>query len=252
MLLTTYRDQGDFAAAERVAAELVKENPTDAGARRRPGPAGRRPGDRGRPARGDRAEAEAARRPGRRPDLRVPGRFKADPTFTQLDCELEIRRGDTTQALALTQEIDAQAKGSPVGPLLRAQIFAAEGPDPRGRRRLRRGPGAQPQAPRGPAPARPAQPPERPGRRGDPPGPVPPGRRPRQAHRPAALLVEARALASQTGTAAQVQANRAQAVEKLAGAIKARPDFADAYHLTAEIHLLSGDRPRAVAALKRP
>ena len=60
----------------------------------------------------------------------------------------------------------------------------------------------------------------------------------------------ARDPASQPGTPAQVQANRARSVEKLAGAIKGRPDFADAYHLMADVHMLGGDRARAIAVLK--
>ncbi len=76
--------------------------------------------------RGDRAEAKRIDEKAAALIYEYRSRFKNDPTFTQLDCELEFRRGDTTRALALTQEVDAQAKASPVGPLLRAQIFAAK------------------------------------------------------------------------------------------------------------------------------
>ena len=249
MLLNILAEQGDFASAEKVAADIVKDDPTDAFAANshvrmiagRSVEAARK---------GDRAEAK-------RLDEKVAaliydyrGRFKADPTFIQLECELELRRGDTTRALALTQEIDSQAKGSPVGPLLRAQIFASKGQpreaatayaealsrNPRlaearlqlARLSLRNGQtdealrqsrfllDADPDNPTGMA----------------------------------ALLVEARAIASQSGTPSQVQANRARAVEKLAAAIKARPDYADAYYLTADVHMLGGDRARAVAVLK--
>ncbi len=134
---------------------------------------------------------------------------------------------------------------------------AAPGPDlrlegavPRGRRRLRRGPVPEPEAPRGPAPARPAEPQERPDRRGHPPGPVPDGRRPRPANRPGRLARRGPGDRRPAGPPAQVQANRARAIEKLAEAIKGRPDFADAYHLTADIHMLGNDRAKAVAILK--
>ena len=182
MLLNVHANQGDFAAAEKVAADLLKDDPADASAATL----------QVRMIAGQ--SVEAARR-GDRPEVKrldekaaaliygYRGRFKADPTFTQLECELELRRGDTTRALALTQEIDAQAKGSPVGPLLRAQIFASKG-QPREAadafaEALARNPAGWP---RGPAPARPAQPPERPDRRRAPPVQVPARRRPRQSH----------------------------------------------------------------------
>ena len=142
------------------------------------------------------------------------------------------------------------AKGSPVGPLLRAQIFAAKGqpreaadayaealarnprlPDARLQlARLSLRIGQTDEALRQAKFLRDADPDE--------------------PTAMAALLVEARAIASQAGTPAQVQANGVKAVEKLAGAIQARPDFADAYHLTADIHMLSNDRAKAVAILK--
>ena len=142
------------------------------------------------------------------------------------------------------------AKGSPVGPLLRAQIFAAKGQPREAAAAYAEALARNPRLARRPAPARPAEPPDRPDRRGPPPGQVLLDADPDEPTGLAALLVEARALASQPGTPAQVQANRARAVEKLAAAIKARPDFADAYYLTADIHMMGGDRARAVAALK--
>jgi len=249
MLLATYRDQGDFASAERVAAEMSRDDPADAViAAARVQCVAAQAIDAGR--KGDRAGMK-------RHDDRAAAliyedraRFKADPAFTQLDCELEIRRGDATRALALTQEIDAQAKASPVGPLLRAQVFAAKNQareaaaaytealarDPRlpearlqlARLNLRNG-----QVDEAIRQARFLQ-------DADPDRPT----------AMAALLVEARGLAVQPGTPPQVQANRDQALARLAEAIRARPDFAEASYLTAEIRLMSDDRPRAVAALK--
>ena len=66
----------------------------------------------------------------------------------------------------------------------------------------------------------------------------------------AARLVEARAMASQTGTPEQVQANRAKASEKLTALIKDRPDYADAYPLLADVLMLGNDRARAVGVLR--
>jgi tetratricopeptide (TPR) repeat protein len=249
MLLNVYAEQEDYASGERVAAAMVKDDPADAAAAvaqvrmlaGRSFEATRR---------GDRAEARKIDEKAAALIYDNRARFKTDPTFVQLESELELRRGDTTHALALTQEVDALAKSSPVGPLLRARIFAAKGQpreaaaafaealarNPRlsearlqlARLSLRNGEtdealrqaryllDADPDKPTGLA----------------------------------ALLVEARATAQQTGSDEQRRANRARAIEKLAGAIRNRPDFLDAYYLAADVHMLGGDRPRAVAILK--
>ena len=65
----------------------------------------------------------------------------------------------------------------------------------------------------------------------------------------AALLVEARALATMSGSINLVQANRARAIEMLSQAIRNRPDFADAYYVAADIHMLDKDRAGAVTVL---
>ena len=249
MLLATYRDFNDFASAERVAAEIVKDDPSDAGtaatvvqliASQVAEAAGK----------GDQVEAK-------RLDERAAtlisddrNRFKNDPTFLQLDCELAIRRGDLTRALTLTQEIDAKAKLAVVGPLLRAQIFTRKGQTteaaaayaealsrnprlPEARLQLARLSLQNDQTDEAIRQARYLQ-------DADPDKPT----------GLAALLVEARATAVQKGSVAQVQANRAKAVELLAGALRERPDFAEASALTAEIYLMIGDRGKAVSTLK--
>ncbi len=249
MLLTVYRDQGDFASAERVAAELLKETPTDATAAAMQV---RMIAARSSEASGRGDRAEAKRLDDRAASLiyEYRARFKSDPTFTQLDCELEIRRGDFTRALALSQEVDAQARTSPVGPLLRSQIFQkkdqpreaaaalsealARNPKLADARlqlaRLSLKAGQNDEALRQAKFLQDADPDKPTGL--------------------AALLVEARAMASQTGNPAQVRANRDRAIGRLDGAIRARPDFAEAYYAMADIHLADDDRPRAVAALK--
>jgi cellulose synthase operon protein C len=249
MLLTTYAEQGDYASAERLAAEFAKENPDDALAaaahvRMVAGQSieATRKGDRTEARRiDDKASALIY-------DYRA--RFKSDWTFIQLECEVELRRGDTTRALALTQELDSVAKNEPAGPLLRAQIFAAKGQNqeaaaactealarnprlPEARLQLARlnlKNGKTDEALRQARFLQDADPDKPTGM--------------------AAMLVETRAIALQTGTPAQVQANRARSIEKLAEAIRNRPDFADAYYQMADIHLLNGDRPKAVAILK--
>ena len=249
MLLTVYSDHGDFASAERVASELVKEDPNDAEAA---AAEIRMLAAQSYEAasRGDRIETKRLDEKAAALIYECRSRFKADPTFTQLDCELELRRGDTTRALALTQEVDAQAKGSPVGPLLRAQIFASKNQPREAAAAYAEALARNPRLPE--ARLQLARLSLRNGQTDE---------ALRQAKylldadsdKPtslAALLVEARAIASQPGTPAQVQANRTRAVEKLAAVIKDRPDFADAYHLVADIHMLGGDRVKAVAILK--
>ena len=249
MLLTVYADQGDLGSAERLADQLVKEDPTDAGAA---ATQVRMLAGRSVEAsnRGDRAESKAIDEKAAALIYEYRSRFKNDSTFTQLDCELELRRGDTTRALALTQEVDAQAKASPVGPLLRAQIFASKNQPREAASAYAEALARNPRLPE--ARLQLARLSLRNGQTDE---------AIRQAKylldadpdKPtglAALLVEARATASQPGTPAQVQANRARSVEKLAEVIKNRPDFADAYHLLADVYMLGGDRIKAVATLK--
>jgi cellulose synthase operon protein C len=249
MLMKVYADQSDLASAERVAADLVKETPTDseAAATQVRMLAGQ---SREASNRGDRKEAKRIDDKAAALIYDYRSRFKTDSTFTQLDCELELRRGDTTRALALTQELDSRSKSSPVGPLLRAQIFASKGQSREAAAAYAEALSRNPRLPE--ARLQLARLSLRNGQTDE---------ALRQAKylldadpdKPtgmAALLVEARATASQPGTAAQVQTNRAKAVEKLAGAIKDRPDFADAYHLTADIHMLGSDRVKAIAVLK--
>ncbi len=249
MLMKIYADQNDLASAERVAADLVKETPSDleAAATQVRMVAGQ---SREASSRGDRNEAKRLDDKAAALIYDYRSRFKGDSTFTQLDCELELRRGDTTRALALTQELDARSKASPVGPLLRAQIFASKGQSREAAAAYAEALSRNPRLPE--ARLQLARLSLRNGQTDE---------ALRQAKylmdadpdKPtgmAALLVEARAIAAQPGTPTQVQANRTKAVEKLAGAIKDRPDFADAYHLTADIHMLGNDRVKAVAILK--
>jgi tetratricopeptide (TPR) repeat protein len=249
MLLTTYAEQNDFVSAERVAAEIVKENPTDALAaaahvRMVAGQSieAARKGNQGEARRIDEKASALIY------DYRA--RFKNDWTFLQLECEVEIRRGDFTRALALTQELDNLTKNQAAGPLLRAQIFAIKGQTqeaaaactealtrnprlPEARLQLARlnlKNGKTDEALRQARFLQDADPDKPTGM--------------------AAMLVETRAIATQPGTQAQIQANRAKAIEKLAESIRNRPDFSDAYYQTADVHLLNDDRPKAVAILK--
>ncbi len=249
MLLTTFRDGGDYASAERVAADLAKDDPADinaAAAQIRM--VGAQAADAAR--RGDRAESKRVddRAAALIYDCRT--RFKGDPNFAQLECELELRRGDYTRALALAQEVDTLSKNSWVGPLLRAQVFTAkeqyrEAADayraaldrnprlPEARLQLAKLSLKAGQTDEAIEQARFLQDAD-----------------PAQATAQAALLVEARAMAMQLGTSTQVQASRLGAIDRLNRALRDRPDFAEASYLLAEVHLMNGDRAKAIAALK--
>ena len=52
------------------------------------------------------------------------GRYPDDVAFLQAECDMAARRGDFTQAIALTHEIDKVATSSTLGPLLRVRLFS--------------------------------------------------------------------------------------------------------------------------------
>jgi cellulose synthase operon protein C len=247
VLLNLYREIRDYRAAERVAADLLKVSPNDGAlavslvrlvasqsieAR----------------GRGDRAAVESlnARTASLIRDFRA--RFPADPAFVQLECELAVRRGEPGRAVSLSQEYDKMAPGSPSGPLMRAAIYASQG---RARdvaaaytEALERNPrqgevrlmlaqvdlrlGDFDQAVRQASLILEADP-----------------------DQPAAMLVQAKALASTTGSASQASAGRARAIDVLNEAIRKSPKFSDAYHALAEIHLNNGSTDQAIAALRQ-
>ena len=209
MLMSFHREQGDFAAAEKIAAELLKETPNDSAlavAQVRMVAAqaieAGRAGDKAAEKKLNDREAALIR------DARP--RFKADPNFPQLEGEMELRRGDTTRALALTQDVDALAKGSPAGPMLRSQVFLAKGQPREAVDALNEALSRNPRMPE--ARLQLAKLSLQSGKVDD---------AVQQAHivgesdpeertGKAALLIEARALATRGGSASQVQADRAR------------------------------------------
>ena len=249
MLMKVHADQKDYASGERVAADLAKADPNDAESA---AIQVRMIGGQSVEAlnRGDRAEAK--RLDDRAAALIYDDRskFKGDPIFIELESELELRRGDTSKALALTQELDGRSKTSPNGPLLRAQIFAAKGQSREAAAAYAEALSRNPRLPEARLQlARLSL------RNGQTDEALRQARYlmdadPDQPTSLAALLVEARATASQPGTSAQVQANRARAIEKLARAIKAQPKFPDAYHLAADIYIQGNERTKAIDTLK--
>jgi cellulose synthase operon protein C len=54
-------------------------------------------------------------------------RFPNSTVFIHAECDMVARRGDLTRAIELSREIDKLSKTSPMGALLRARIYAAQG-----------------------------------------------------------------------------------------------------------------------------
>ena len=246
ILVGLFRDARDYAGAERISAELARDNPSD-------------PALAAQVARFLAAQAIEAAGKGdvkaveslnvRTATLVRDARLKFpnDTAFLQLDCELAARKGEMTRAIAITQEIDKLTKGSSIGPLLRAQIYAVQGQtrevaaaytealsrnprQPEVRLQLARASlslGERDEAIRQTGAILDIDP-----------------------DQPAALLVHCQALAAEAGSATQVAQRRDKALELLGKAIVKNPAFAEAYHLMADIHLKLADRPKAVADLK--
>ena len=53
--------------------------------------------------------------------------YPGNASFLQAECDMAARRGDFTQAIALTREIDKVARTSTLGPLLRVRLFTMLG-----------------------------------------------------------------------------------------------------------------------------
>jgi len=173
-------------------------------------------------------------------------RFPNNLVFLQAESDLVARRGDFRRAIELTREIDKTSKTSPMGPLLRARLYAALGnlQDMAGAysEALERSPrqlelrillGNTKLKLRDPDEAL------------------------RQANlvledekdRPDAILLQARAL-SETGATPRENAKQQQAaIARLEAAIKSTPRFADFYHTLCEIHVKRDERDAAVAVL---
>ncbi len=246
MLAEVYREQKDYSRAEKVLRDLVKANPKEPGlalalvrvvSTQAVGAGEINDRDRERSLNEKAASLIKEFR----------GKFPRSIVFLQEDCDLAFRRGDTMRATAITNEIDQLAKNSPVGPLLRARLFAAQG-------RTRDVAECYNEALR----RNPAQPDVRlllgqtNLKLGESDEAI------RQAKlvleterdRGEALLLEAQALAQPAGSASQTKARRTQAVDLLNAALKRYPKFTAAYHQVAAIHLMSNQRDEAVATLR--
>lgn len=246
LLAEVYREQKDYPGAEKTLRDLVARHPGEPGAAvalvrvvatraARAGEAGDRSGE------GATNEKAAALVKGFR------AKFPNEIALLQEDCELAFRRGDVARATAVTAEADQIARNSPVGPLLRARIYGAQG-----RTRevaesyaeaLRRNPAltdvrlllgqANLKLGQGDEAIRQAE-----------------LVLETEADRSDAVLLEARALAQPVGSEAQTAARRAKATELLTAAIRRRPKFTAAYHLLAEVQATAGRRADAAATLR--
>jgi tetratricopeptide (TPR) repeat protein len=173
-------------------------------------------------------------------------RFPSSLVLLETECDLLARKGDFARAIELTREIDKSSRTSPVGALLRAQLYAALGKtrdlaqayqdaldrNPRqlevrillGKTKLTLGEADDAL---------------------------------RQANlvldveksRPDAMLLQARALAESGTTPTEREQQQRSAIAGLLTATKANPHFEDAFHTLAEIHLKRNDRAAALAVL---
>lgn len=246
LLVEVYREQGEFAEAEAVVRTLRTEHPKDAQlavnlvrlvALQAIDAA----------ERNDRARERTLNEKTATLIREFRAQFPHELAFLQADCDLAARRGDMARATAITQEMDQVGKSSPAGSILRARLYAAQG-------RTREAADAYGEA----LNRNPRQPEIRVLlgqarlKLGETDEAV------RQAKlvldadrdRPDALLLQARALAGQTGPAGQVAAGRSQAIALLTSAIEKRPTLAEAYHLIAEIQMQQQRRGDAIATLK--
>jgi predicted Zn-dependent protease len=246
LLADAYREQQDFEGSERVLRDLLTRSPKDAVLAAalvrvvalQAGQAGTRD-DR------DRERALNEKAAGLIRDFRK--QFPNDLAFYQEDCDLAFRRGDLPRATAIAGEADKAAKDSPVGPLLRARLFAAQA-------RTRDVADAYTEALR----RNPSQPDVRLLlgqtllRLGEADQALRQARLVREAdpNRADAVLLEARALAETGSGTAETASRRAEAAGMLAAVVKKAPRFADAYHLLAEVQAKQGQRDAAAATLR--
>jgi predicted Zn-dependent protease len=246
LLVEVYAEHKDYAGAERVLRDLLKKSPRDPvvaanlvrlAVLQSIEAAGQH----------DEGQRRAAEEKAALLLRQFRTQFPGDLTLVLIECDLAARRGDLVRATALTQEMDKIAKHSTAGPLARATLYTAQG-------RTREVAGAYAEA----VDRNPHQASLRillgqtRLRLGEADEALHQARLVLDAEKdnPDALLLEARALAEQTGTDNQVAAHRTQALARLTTAIEKQPRFSAAYHEIAAIEMMGRHRDRAIAALK--
>jgi tetratricopeptide (TPR) repeat protein len=246
MLVELYGEHKEYASAERVLNELRSENPKDTlVAENLVRVTSLWAADAAEHGNFELERSLNDKVAGLIREFRV--KFPSDLTFLQAECDLAARRGDLKRAADITKEMDRIAKNSPSGPLVRARIFAAQG---RTREVAEAYTEALERNPRqldvrillGQTNLKLGQTDEA----------------LRQAKyvldierdQPDALLLQAQALASASGSKERVAAQRTQAIELLGTAVERNPKFLEAYHLKSEMELALGQRGRAIETLK--
>lgn len=248
LLADVYREQAEFAKAEKTLTELVGKNPKDVSLASalvyvvgleagRASDLNERDKERGL---NDKAESLIRE---------FRSRFPGEIVFLQEDCELALRRGDINRATTITQEIDKLAKNSPVGPFLRAQLYEVQGrlsdAAEAYAEALRRNPSqADTRLRLGQARLR----------LGDTEAALAQAKLvlENDPNRVDALLLEARALGqSTTGSPSQIAARHKEAVALLEKAIETQPKVTALYHQIAEIQIADNQPDAAIATLKR-
>ena len=173
-------------------------------------------------------------------------RFENNLVLMQIECDLVARRGDFTRAIELTHE-RTRLKTSPAGSLLRVRLYTMLG---RTQEVAQAYTEALERSPRqldvrillGQSKLRLNEPDEA----------------LRQAklvldiekNRPDALLLQARALAESGSTTTEQAKKQEAAIAQLKAVVLANPQFVDAYHTLADIHVKREDNVAAIAVLK--
>ncbi len=175
-------------------------------------------------------------------------RYPGNLDFLQAECDLVARGGDINRAIEITQEMDKISPSAAAGPLLRARLFARQGKSEEVAKAYKEALDRNPMQPdirvllgqellklrefdEALKQARLALDVNK--------------------NRPDAILLEARALAETGGAGPMREAAQRLAVERLEAAIAAEPRFREAYLTLADIQQARGQRPAAIAALKR-
>jgi tetratricopeptide (TPR) repeat protein len=245
-LVKIYREQKYYEQAAGVLRELLKESPEDTNVAAALIQMISIEAD----------EAGVRSQPDRQRDLNNQAlamireyreKFPNSAVFVQAESETAARRGDFGRAIDLTREIDKMSRTSPVGALLRARLFAAQGKNrdlaqsykealdrsPRlldvrvylGQTKLKLGEVDDAL---------------------------------RQANfvldidknRADAILLQARALAESGVTGPEKDQNQRVAISRLEALTKSTPRYEEAFHTLAEIHLKRAERAAAAAVLK--
>ncbi len=174
-------------------------------------------------------------------------RYPDSLVLLQTECDMVARHGDFIRAVELTREMDKASKSSPAGPLLRARLYTMLG---RPRDAAQAYTEALERNPRqldvrillGQFKLRMGEPDEA----------------LKQAKlvldvdkkRLDAVLLQAKALAVSGSTESDHSKLQQAAIVQLKAAVAANPQFVDAYHTLAEIHLQRKDKAAAAALLK--